>query len=388
MKFEVLVVGGGPAGSTAAKFLAQEGIETCLVERNLEFRKPCGGGIPSAGLNDLDILNDIQRQLNFNIATKVKIIPPFSPSIEVQLIDGEIFIFDRYEFDSFLRKLAQSKGAYIFEGELVNLEEGNTLKAVFKTKNGDLVRVESKYLIAADGINSRVCSLTGIKKPDFFWTVSFQIPLNNFFDDCISKDTCEFWFGSSHASFFYSWIFPGKNYFSIGTGTKRANMLKNFITNFIKRRFPNSIDISKIKLRAFKIPRWSKRNFYRKNILLCGDALGTVMPVSFEGIYYAMKSGQFAAEAIRQKKLSIYKKLWDDRFGKQFLIMKKFQNFMFGNDERIDKWLNIHRNSHIQELAMALWLRKEKKNKLIPLYLKAFSSLISRIALPQVKINK
>lgn len=388
MKFEVLVVGGGPAGSTAAKFLAQEGIETCLIERNLEFRKPCGGGIPSSGLKDFDILYDIQKELNFNIARKVKIVPPFSPPIEVKLINGEIFIFDRYEFDSFLRKLAQSKGAYLFEGELLNIEEGKTIKSIFKTKNGETLCIESKYLIAADGINSRVCSLTGIKKPDFFWTVSFQIHLSNFFDHSINQDTCEFWFGSSHASFFYSWIFPGKDYLSIGTGTKKANMLRNFIDNFIKRRFSNSIDISKIKLRAFKIPRWSKRNFYRKNILLCGDALGTVMPVSFEGIYYAMKSGQFAAEAVRQRKLSIYEKLWNDRFEKQFLIMKKFQDYMFGNDERIDKWLNIHRNSHIQELAMTLWLRKEKRNKLIPLYLKAFSSLISRIAIQKVKINK
>ncbi|MCX7771284.1 MAG: hypothetical protein N2202_09450 [Proteobacteria bacterium] len=140
-------------------------------------------------------------------------------------------------------------------------------------------------------------------------------------------------------------------------------------------------------MRAFKIPRWTKRNFYRKNIILCGDALGTVMPVSFEGIYYAMKSGQFASEAIKQNDLALYEKLWNERFGKQFLIMKKFQDFMFGNDKRIDKWLNIHRNPHIQELAMALWLRKEKGNKLIPLYVKAFGGIISRIALTQVKIN-
>jgi geranylgeranyl reductase len=103
------------------------------------------------------------------------------------------------------------------------------------------------------------------------------------------------------------------------------------------------------------------------------------MPVSFEGIYYGMKSGQFAAEAIKKKDLTLYEKLWDNRFGRQFYIMKKFQDYMFGNDERIDQWLNIHRDPNVQEIAMALWLRKEKGNHLIPLYFKAFGSFISRI---------
>jgi geranylgeranyl reductase len=98
-----------------------------------------------------------------------------------------------------------------------------------------------------------------------------------------------------------------------------------------------------------------------------------------------MKSAQFASEAIVQKDLNLYKKLWDENFLKQFSIMKKFQDYMFGNDERIDNWLNIHRNPAIQELAMALWLRKEHGSKLIPLYLKAFGSLISRIATFKIK---
>lgn len=382
MNYEVLVVGGGPAGSAAANFLIKEGIETCLIERNLEFKKPCGGGIPSAGLKDFDFFNEIVKKLKFNSIKKVTIFPPFSEPIEVELKDGEILIFNRLEFDSFLRQLAQKNGTKIIEGELVNLEEGKTIEAKIKTKNGNLIKINCKYLIAADGVNSRVCSLAGINKPNSFWTISFQTPSSNE----LKLDSCEFWFGSSHASFFYSWVFPGNNYLSIGTGAEKVNMLKRLIDNFIRKRF-SSLDTSKIKLRAFKIPRWSKGIFHKKNIILCGDALGTVMPVSFEGIYYAMKSAQFASEAIKQKKLELYEKIWNDRFGRQFLIMKKFQDYMFGNDKRIDKWLNIHRNPHIQELAMALWLRKERSNKLIPLYLKAFGSIISRIALTQVKIN-
>ncbi len=382
MDYEVLVVGGGPAGATSANFLVKEGIETCLIERNLEFNKPCGGGIPSAGLKDLELLDEIVKELKFNSIKKVTITPPFSEPIEVEFKNGEILIFNRLEFDSFLRQLAKKNGANIIEGELVSLEEGKIIKAIIKTKNGNIKTIHCKYLIGADGVNSRVCSLADINKPNYFWTISFQIPSTNE----LKTDCCEFWFGSSQASFFYSWVFPGCNYLSIGTGAEKVNILKSLINNFIKKRF-SYLDISKIKFRAFKIPRWNKGSFHKKNIILCGDALGTVMPVSFEGIYYAMKSAQFASEAIKQKKLELYEKLWNDRFRRQFSIMKKFQDYMFGNDNRIEKWLNIHRNPHIQELAMALWLRKEKSKNLIPLYLKAFGSLISRIALTQVKIN-
>ncbi|GAQ95575.1 geranylgeranyl reductase [Thermodesulfovibrio aggregans] len=379
MKCQVLVVGGGPAGSTAARLLAEKGIETVLIEKNLSFNKPCGGGIPSAGLKEFFILDKIQKEVKFNTVTKVKIVPPFSEPIEVSLKNGEILIFNRYNFDSFLRKLSELQGAKVIEGELTNIEKvNNKIKSTVKDKKGKVFQINSDYLIAADGVNSKVCTLIGTPKPDYYWTVSLHIPINS-----RPKDTCEFWFGNSHASFFYSWVFPGTDYLSVGTGSEDIRKLKVLIETFIKKRF--TMTLNSFTLRAYKIPRWRKRKFFKNNILFCGDALGTVMPVSFEGIYYSMKSAQFASEAIIQKDLKLYEKLWNDNFLMQFTLMKKFQDFMFGNDERMDRWLNIHRDPAIQELAMALWLRKENGTKLIPLYLKAFGSFISRIAPFKIK---
>lgn len=124
MQCEVLVVGGGPAGSTAARLLAEKGIETVLIEKDLTFNKPCGGGIPSAGLKEFNILNKLQNQIPFNIVTKVKIFPPFSEPIEVSLQGGEILIFNRQSFDSFMRNLAEKSGVKIIEGELINIDNG------------------------------------------------------------------------------------------------------------------------------------------------------------------------------------------------------------------------------------------------------------------------
>lgn len=386
MDYEVLVVGGGPAGCSSSYFLSKNGIETCIVERDIHYKKPCGGGIPSAGLKDLELLDEIEKKLKFNRVKKIKIVPPLSESLEIELKGGEILVFDRLELDSFLRNLATNSGAKLIEGELISLEQNDKIQVSIRTKNGELKRLRVKYLIAADGVNSRVCSLTGIKKPDFTWTVSLQIPLSekNFSEQ---NNMCEFWFGSSHASSFYSWVFPGNGYLSVGTGATRADLLKSLLLNFIKKRFSEPLDIENLKIRAFKIPKWKKREFYKGNIILCGDALGTVMPVSFEGIYYAMKSGQFAAQGIKERNLALYEKLWNSRFGKQFLIMRKFQDFMFADDEKMDRWLNIHRTPQVQDLAMALWLRKQTNKELIYTYIKAFGSIISRIAFNRVKIN-
>lgn len=386
MDYEVLVVGGGPAGCSSSYFLSKNGVETCIVERDIHYKKPCGGGIPSAGLKDLELLDEIEKKLKFNRVKKIKIVPPLSEFLEIELKGGEILVFDRLELDSFLRNLAINSGANLIEGELISLEQNDKIQASIRTKNGELKRLRVKYLIAADGVNSRVCSLTGMNKPDFTWTVSLQIPLSekNLNEQ---NNMCEFWFGSSHASSFYSWVFPGNGYLSVGTGATRADLLKSLLLNFIKKRFSEPLDIENVKIRAFKIPKWKKREFYKGNIILCGDALGTVMPVSFEGIYYAMKSGQFAAQAIKERNLALYEKLWNSRFGKQFFIMRKFQDFMFADDEKMDRWLNIHRTPQVQELAMALWLRKQTNKELIYTYIKAFGSIISRIAFNRVKIN-
>lgn len=376
MDCEVLVVGAGPAGSTAARLLAKEGIDTLLVEKNLSFNKPCGGGIPSAGLKEFGLLEHLKKELRFNVIKKVKIVPPLSSPIEVTLEGGDILIFDRHEFDTFLRKLADKSGARLIEGELISIEQKKgKISSSVETKNGNILKINSRYLIAADGVNSKVCSLLRFERPDYLWTVSFQIPKV----DNVSKDTCEFWFGSSHASFFYSWVFPGVNHVSVGTGSDKAYELKKLIQNFVHKRFPQLEGFQKFSLRAYKIPRWKKRRFSFGNILLCGDALGTVMPVTFEGIYYAMKSGEFAAEAIKEGNPKTYEKIWRDRFGRQFRLMKKFQDFMFGDDRRIDQWLEIHRDQTIQKIAMSLWLRKERGSRLIPLYLKGFSRVIPKL---------
>jgi len=80
-------------------------------------------------------------------------------------------------FDSFLRKLAEEKGAKLIEAELISIEDFRSkIKSNIKTKSGEIIQVISKYIIAADGVNSKICSLTGIPRPLYYWTASFHAP--------------------------------------------------------------------------------------------------------------------------------------------------------------------------------------------------------------------
>ncbi len=382
LRTKTLVIGGGPAGATAARFLARSGADTILVERDLSYVKPCGGGVPSTALKELGIPEEKVAKRKI---TKMRIVSPKGESIEVGMKGGHLCITERGEFDSYLREVAKDKGASILEAEFIRFDDigKNIISTVRKKSTGEEIRIKSDYVVASDGITSRTVSAVSPSKCGSLYTISAHIkptpslalPLEG--GGVGGGDACEFWFGSSHASNFYSWIFPSQGYSSMGTGSTDAKELSTFLDRFIARRFGvplkdfAPLNFSK-KTRAFRIPMWEGRLFNIKNILFAGDSAGMVMPITYEGIYYAMKSGEFAAQAIIEDKPDIYKKLWKSRFGNRFLLMSKIRNYLFKNDENIEKFVALHKRPDVQEIAMRLWLRKEAGSGSLISYLNFF----------------
>lgn len=375
LRTAVLVIGGGPAGSTAARFLAKYSIDTILVERDLSYKKPCGGGIPSSALIELRIPENVVKQKINNIL----VVSPKGKRVDVRLKDGYLAITERGDFDNRLRGLAKEDGTSIIEGEFLRFEDiSKEIVSIVKERSTNKeIKIKSDYVIAADGVTCKVGSLLNINKIRSIWTINTHLKTSS---DQI-YDHAEFWFGSKHATNFYSWIFPANNYLSIGTGSKNLRELTSFLDRFIKRRFDKSLkDLQSntllSKLRAFKIPEWNKTVFNKGNILFVGDAAGIVMPVTYEGIYYAMKSGEFAAKALIEKRPSLYEKLWNERFKNRFLLMHKIRDYLFSKDENIEKFVFIHQHPEVQELAMRLWLKKEKGTELIKAYFNIFKKIL------------
>jgi geranylgeranyl reductase len=361
LRTNVLVIGGGPAGATAARVLAGNGIDVVLLERNLSFIKPCGGGMPTSAFEEFNIPRTVIKKE----VTSIKLVSPRDEEILMELKGGNISIVTRGEFETVLRHLAEEQGAQVVEGACIHIVDDTLYKTEVHCGEKKTVIV-SEYIVAADGVNSRVRTILGIKPCQAIFTVSERI--NDPLTEC-----CEFWFGSDHAPGFYSWVFPTAHGSSFGTGTLEQGKTNVLIERFKKRR---NITQEGQK-RVYRIPLWKGDIYNKGRILFAGDSAGHILPFTFEGIYYAMKAGELAAQAIIDNKAEKYKKIWRDRFQKKFAMMDKLKNFFFKDDASAERMVALHKRQEVQEASMRLWLQKDSTGLGLKEYIKLFGKFLS-----------
>ncbi len=357
---KALVIGGGPAGATAAGLLAQSGTDVFLVEKKPSFIKPCGGALSLNAFEEFDIPCDlIKREVR-----KILIVSPRGRQQDIELQSAGLAIIERGDFDTALRRKAEEKGAGIIEGEFIGLT-GKKQYSVQVDTGGRLCEILSEYIVAADGVNSRVRTFAGIKPLRSLFTASERIQE-------VSRQCCEFWFGSSHAPYSYSWIFPASEGISIGTGSFASGTIQTCLQKFKER---TGIRLGG-KKRIYRVPLWAGDLYNKGKILFAGDSAGQVMPLTYEGIYYAMKAGEYAAQAVVDSKVKTYKKMWRDRFQERFLLMDRLRKYFLKDDESLEKLVAMHKRPEVQEASLKLWIRKEHSKESLMNYFKLFGKLL------------
>ena len=357
---KVLIIGSGPAGASAARLLAAHGRDVLLLEKNFSFEKPCGGGLSLHAFDELGIPKTaIKREVH-----KIRIVSPREESVDIALQGCGLAIVGRKEFDAALRQEAEAKGAKIVRGEFTEIQHsGNyTVRAV---TGEEPYEFDAEYVIAADGVNSRVRTALGIKPSRSFFTASEKI--RN-----VNADICEFWFGGDHAPFSYSWVFPGSEGISIGTGTFQRGMTTNLLHRFKEKRGLHAEGAKKV----YRIPAWKGDLYSKGNVLFTGDAAGQVLPLTYEGIYYAMKSGELAAQAIIEENVATYRKVWKARFQKRFVLMDRLRNYFLKDDASAERLVALHRRPEIQEASLQLWVMKDSSRKGFLRYMKLFGKFL------------
>ncbi len=322
--YDIIVVGAGPAGSTAARYAAVGGARVLMLEKDRDVGYPvrCGEAVSHEG-----VIQFIQPDPKWIAATvtKFRLVAPNGNSV-VPRLDGAGYVLERRIFDYELAKLAAKEGAEVITKAYVYdlLREGDEIigvRALIKDKKVD---IRAKVIIAADGVESRVGKWAGIDTTCHIRDMESCAQMTLSGVD-VEQDVLEFYFGGDVSPGGYLWVFPkGDGTANVGLGlaveeAKKKSAIK-FLHEFVEKKYPKAAMLTHI---AGGVPcAKTCDKIVNKNVILVGDAAHQVNPVSgggiISGMIGGMIGGEVAAEAIQAEKVSHlkeYEKRWHKRLG-------------------------------------------------------------------------
>ncbi|HEY9752876.1 MAG TPA: geranylgeranyl reductase [Coleofasciculaceae cyanobacterium] len=378
MALRVAVVGGGPAGSSAAEVLARAGIETYLIERKLNNIKPCGGAIPLCMVSEFDLPPEIiDRRVR-----KMKMISPSNIEVNIGSTlkqDEYIGMCRREVLDGFLRARAEKLGTQVINGTLHKLEipANDTDPYVLHYADhsngaleGDNKILKVDLVVGADGANSRVAK--AIDAGDYNYAIAFQerirIPEDKM---AYYEDLAEMYVGDDVSPDFYAWVFPKYDHVAVGTGTMKPNQarIKELQRGIRERAAAKLRGGQIIRVEAHPIPEHPRPRRVVGRVALVGDAAGTVTKSSGEGIYFAAKSARMCAETIVQASnngervpteadLKQYIKKWDKQYGMTYLVLDLLQRVFYRSDATREAFVEMCSDIDVQRLTFDSYLYK------------------------------
>ncbi len=293
-RYDVIVIGGGPAGAGASCELADAGAKVLVIEK-AKYPRPklCAGCISKRSI-------DLFPAFNIKNTIKGGILGFRGEAFVEKKKDECAVIVDREEFDYSLISKAQEKGANLLEETTVkDIELTPTVRKVITDKGV----FEADYVIGADGYHSITRKSIACKDTSrkFFIAMEVKVPkedLKDFPEDEVLIDIGVVKRG-------YGWYFPQGEFVNVGIATAEKEDLLNIFKNYAKNHKLFPIDLSKYRIKSWFIPFTSKAQdlrLGRDRVFLTGDAGAIVDPLLGEGIRYAYLSGSLSARAIKLAK--------------------------------------------------------------------------------------
>ncbi len=365
-QFDVVIIGGGPAGATAAHDLARRGRHVLLLDRAGRI-KPCGGAIPPRAIRDFDIPD----HLLVAKARSARMIAPSNTKVDIPIEGGFVGMVDREQFDEWLRERAAASGAIRRNArfERVGLDEDGMSTVIFQNGSDNTRHtVRARSIIGADGARSAVAQQTvpGAEKTKYVFAyheiVEAPVVKPAGYDDT----RCDVFYQGHLSPDFYGWVFPHGGTLSIGTGSAdKGFSLRNATTSL---RAAAGLEHAKTVRREGAplpmkpLPRWDNG----RDVVLAGDAAGVVAPASGEGIYYAMLGGRLAADAAEEllvtgdaRCLAKARKRFMKDHGKVFWVLGIMQYFWYSSDKRRERFVSMCKDKDVQKLTFDSYMNKE-----------------------------
>ena len=305
---DVIVVGGGPAGATAARTLAAAGARVLVLDKAAFPRnKPCGGAVSMRALRRFPYLDAALGRISTHRLSRLYLEAPSGDGLSLTSRTPAALMIRRIEFDDLLLALAREAGAEVVEGAEVARAHETERGVWLKTR--DEREFEAPLVIAADGVNSVVARRLRFNPGWSARDVALDMMEETPADSLRSVDEDTLWvaygYGGSEG---YAYVFPKAGHVNVGIGYVldyyRSNVeahpwtLQRRFVDELKQRHVLAGESSRRHFTPFMIPVGGPlRRTASRRVMLAGDAGGFVNGITAEGIYYAMVSGDLAGRA-------------------------------------------------------------------------------------------
>jgi len=367
------VVGAGPAGGTAAKVLGEAGISTLVLDKSAFPRdKPCGGGIIARVMTRFPYLENALAGIPTKWISKVYFESPAGAAVDYESRDRLYLMTRRLEFDHLLLSLAREH----VECHTPALVRGISDSSHFATVTADVAGVEREYkcrmVLGCDGANSVVARFSRLRSGGIQSDYAIDMMEETPSQELASNDGDRMYiYYRIQGQYGYGYVFPKAQHLNLGVGFKLDYYLSalrgrqySYHQAFVEELISKQLIAGKsnrANFRAFPLPIGGPlARTSTDRVLLAGDAGGFVNAFTAEGIYYAMVSGELAAQsaidAVKAKRfdrdqLASYDRAWGREIGDELRKSVHIQRLLLADPGRVDRMvLAASRNPALADL--------------------------------------
>ena len=359
VNFDVIVVGGGPAGATAAKVLGEAGISTLLLDKaGFPRDKPCGGGITARAMKRFPYLASAIDGIATQWISKVHFEAPGGAAVDYEASEPLCLMIRRCEFDHQLLELARGR-VECQTGALVRQVAFEASQVVVSAEvSGEPREYRCRMVLGCDGANSVVARASGLRTGSVHAEYAIDMMEETPYTELSVRDRDRVYiYYRLQGQYGYGYVFPKAHYVNLGVGFKLDYYLSRLrgkqyayhqaFVEELKLKGLVEGESSESRFRAFPLPiSGPLKRTYADRALVAGDAGGFVNAFTAEGIYYAMVSGEHAGRAaiaaVRAGRfdasgLSGYELAWKNEIGLDLVKSVRIHRLLMGDVRWVDR---------------------------------------------------